>query len=458
MQKAWVGMMFVLLSSCGGGGAGSGGNSGAPSSGGNSGTPSSGVFGAATLAGTFSYYRDGSTNNPVSFLHAQDLDGDGVDEVIMVAFETQPNTPANYSNTGVRIWGWRTGVFQDLTSHWLPGGIDQVGGVGDIAFGDFDGDMRLDVFLSAYTDMEHPVQAYALMNRGGFFDRTALGPQNWQHAVAAADVNGDGYTDVMVAGYSGTSPQYLGSAAGLRPYQGMVGSSGITLGNFLGDARVQAVLVDADGQPGGRSGPNDTALFEIVVDNNNQTVGFNRIAALPQPPLTSEENGVNASHDIRARSVDFDSDGRPDVVVFSWLWPAPAAESAYRSEIQFLRNMGGGVFSDVTGTVRVGYDTTGQVGYAPAFRDFNGDGRQDLFVSDADFFPSGRHKSSTLLIQQPDKTFRDTAKSDLSNLIASGGGKGAMVKGPAGKWYLVKEGAWQRDSLTRIWLHPVNGL
>jgi hypothetical protein len=448
MQKAWIGLVLVLLTSCGGGGGGSGGNLGAPSS---------GVFGAATLAGTFSYYRDGSTNNPVSFLHAQDLDGDGVDEVIMVAFETQPNTPANYSNTGVRIWGWRTGVFQDLTSHWLPGGIDQVGGVGDIAFGDFDGDGRLDVFLSAYTDMEHPVQAYALMNRGGFFDRVALGEQEWQHAVAAADVNGDGYTDVIVAGYSVNSPQYMGSAAGLVPYQGMVGSSGVTLGNFFGDTRVQAVFTDADLQSG-RSGANDAALYEIVVDNTNRTVAFNRLGPLPQPRLIAVEDGSFSSHDIRARSVDFDGDGLLDVVVFSYLWPGPVAEGAYRSEIQFLRNMGGGTFSDVTSTVRVGYDTTGFVGYTPVFRDFNGDGRVDMFVSDADFFSSGRHKSSTLFIQQPDKTFRDTAKADLSNVIASAGGKGVMAKGPANKWYLVKEGAWQRDGLTRVWLHPVSGL
>lgn len=440
-MSRFLALFLVLLSACGGGGGS------APGSG------AVGILGAATLAGTFSYYRDGSVNNPVSYLYAQDVDGDGLDEVFMVAFETQPNTPNAYSPTGVRVWGWQAGVFRDLTAQWLPAGQDQVGGVGDVAFGDFDGDGRTDVFLSAYTDMEHPVQAYALMNRGGRFDRVALGPQTWQHAVAAADVNGDGFTDVLVAGYSGF-PQYMGSATGLVPYQGMVGSSGLALGDFLGNGQVQAVMVDTE------AGPNDTGLYSLNVNASNASLGFTRVAILPAPRLTALEDATRSSHDIRARSVDFDADGLLDVVVFSYLMlnAGQDAESARRGEIQFLRNKGNGVFEDVTDTVRVGFDTSGYVGYQPVFRDFNGDGRVDLFSSQPDFFASGRHKSTTLLMQQADKTFRDTARSDFAAVIASAGGQGVMAKGPAGRWFLVKEGAWERDGLTRVWIHPVTGL
>lgn len=441
-------LTIVVMAACGGGGGGGGSSLNAGNS----------FFGPATLAGTFSYYRDGSQNNPVSYLYAKDIDGDGLDEVFMVAFETQPNTPAQYSPTGVRVFGWKAGVFQDLTAQWLPGGLDQVGGVGDVAFGDFDGDGRLDVFLSAYTDMDHPVQAYALMNRGTSFDRVALGEKTWEHAVASADVNGDGYADVLVAGYS-DFPQYMGSPTGLVPYQGMVGSSGLTLGDFLGDGTVQAIFLDADPQSNWSSGPYDTALYRIGVDDGLQRVNLTRLGALPRPRLAAAEDATHSSHDIRARAVDFDGDGRLDVVVFSYFFLSGTQdpESAYRSEIQFLRNMGGGVFEDVTAAVRVGYDTTGYVGYTPVFRDVNGDGRLDLFTSQPDFFPSHRHKSSTLLLQQPDGTFKDTAKAELSGVIAGSGGQAVLAKGPAGKWFLVKEGAWQRDSFTRIWIHPVVG-
>ena len=73
-----------------------------------------------TLAGTFAYYRDGSTNTPVSYMYARDINNDGVDEVFFVAFETQPNTQANYSNTSIHIFGWENSVFKEITSTWLP--------------------------------------------------------------------------------------------------------------------------------------------------------------------------------------------------------------------------------------------------------------------------------------------------------------------------------------------------
>ncbi len=34
----------------------------------------------------------------------------------MVAFETQPNTPANYSATGVRVFGWKLSA-ENLTEY-----------------------------------------------------------------------------------------------------------------------------------------------------------------------------------------------------------------------------------------------------------------------------------------------------------------------------------------------------
>jgi hypothetical protein len=82
--------------------------------------------------------------------------------------------------------------------------------------------------------MNHPVNAYVLINEGSSFTKISLGQETWQHGLAVADINGDGYDDVIAAGYSDFS-QYLGSPTGLIKYKGMVGSSGVALGDFLGN-------------------------------------------------------------------------------------------------------------------------------------------------------------------------------------------------------------------------------
>lgn len=431
MNKLILSFALLLLAACGGGGGGVGTDAAGHAGG-------SVFLGQAMQVGEFSYYRDGSTSNPVSYLYAHDVDDDGLDEVFMIAFETQPNTPANYSNTSVHIFGWEAGAFKEITAKWLPGNTNLIEGSGDLAFGDFNGDGKVDVFLSAYTDMDLPVNAYALMNVGGSFTRVNLGQASWQHGVTVGDVNADGFDDVIVAGYS-NFPQYLGSANGLTPQSAMVGSSGVAVGNFLGNGIQQAIFVDAG------TGTDDTFLYSIDVSTLN--FSFNKVATLPGPVLTD-------SHDVRARAVDFDQDGKLDVVVFSYRYNLQS-ETERRSSIQFLKNIGGGQFTDVTSTVLEGYDNTAGMGYAPVFRDFNGDGRLDLFLSAPDFFNSKQHKSTTLLLQQSDGKFKQSYKSELSSAIDSGGGQAVLTKGPNNRFYMIKESAWQRDGNTRVFMQAV---
>lgn len=447
-----VSAVIFLITGCGGGGGtvGSTENSGSSASVANQNSinTSQSIFGPELASLSFQYYRDGSKSNPVSYMYPKDIDGDGIDEIFFVSFETQPNTASQYSNTSIHIVGWENGVFKDLTSRWLSGTSNQVEGVGDLCFGDFNGDGKLDVFLSAYTDMNYSVHPYALMNQGGSFTKVSFPLQTWMHAVTCADVNRDGYDDVLVTGYSGF-PQYMGSSTGLVERQGMVGGSGIAAGDFLGDGTVQAIVVDSDGGTPSK----DTRLFAL--DFGATTIGFREVSRLPGPRLDiqfADPANPNSSHDIRARAVDFNQDGKLDVVVFGYRFNATDAYTLHRSEIQFLQNKGNGVFDDVTDAIRVGYDTSGYPGYFPVFRDYNGDGRPDLMASQPDWSPTGYH-STSLLVQAPDGRFVDTAKSELNALIESGGGQAVMAKGPAGVFYLVKESAWKGDGWTRVSIH-----
>jgi len=437
----------LILNSCGGGGGGA--SSGANTS--SNIIQATTFLGTKTSAGSFTYYRDGSTSNPVSYIFAKDINNDGVDEVFFVAFETQPNTQANYSNTSIHIFGWENSVFKEITSTWLTGTSNQVEGIGDIVFGDFNGDGKIDVFLSAYTDTDVDVNAYALMNTGSSFTKVSLGLARWQHGAASADINRDGFDDVIVAGYSSKSPQYIGSATGLVPYSGMVGSSGVAVGDFLGTGTAQAVFVDVG------TGSADSVIYSMSINNVTRMVTFTKSVTLPAPKLQSVKDATSSSHNIRARAVDFDSDGRLDIVVISYKadYTKSLTETEYKSEIQFLRNTGNGVFVDVTDSIRVGYDTTGYPGYYPEFRDFNGDGKLDLFSSNPDFFSSRTHKSTTLLIQQANGTYKDTGKSDFANAVGYGG-QGLLTKGPASKTYLVTEAPWARTSFTTVYIQPVN--
>jgi len=383
----------------------------------------------------------------VSFIHPRDIDGDGVDEIFFVAFESQASTAGSYSNTSVHILGWENGVFKEITSRWLPGTTNQVEGVGDLCFGDFDRDGKTDVFLSAYTDSNQSAHAYALMNTGSSFNKVKLTAQAWMHSVSCGDINGDGYDDVLASGW-GIFPTYFGSSSGLLEYANGAAGAGVALGDFLGTGTMQYIVTESGAS-------HLTKLYSFIIDNATRTVGVNYEKSLPAPRIDTNLGTVGNSHDVRARAIDFNSDGLLDVVVFSRYTFASTTQDVYRSEIQFLANTGGGNFVDVTDSVLIGYDTHSNMGYFPQFRDFNRDGRLDLFVSQPEWNSYG-YKGANMLMQNDTKQFVSTSKTSLSKVIELGGGQAAIAQGPDSKFYLIKESTWKNDGWTYVSAQVIN--
>lgn len=418
-----------LLLSCGGGGGG--GSSGAGGSSGSGPTlieTSAGSFELPVYTVSYTYSDQPNFSLAVRYLYPIDVDGDGVDELLVAGFETQPNTPANYKNTKISLLGWQNGQFINLTRQWLPNQADQVEGVGDIAIGDFNLDGRLDIFLSAYADMSFNVNAYQLINRGGYFEKSIIeNVEGWQHGVAAADINRDGYTDVYAVGYGNSPRVYLGGPGGLTSNRlnSYAGGSGVALADFLNNGTISAFVVDY-----GSDRRNNSVLMQFVINGSGQITDLSRISTPPGPLLG------DIGHNVRAKAFDFNSDGLMDVLVFTrenWngaQWPV-------NSRIQFLKNMGGGTFVDVTSDVLIGYATNSNVAYTPVFRDLNGDGRVDIYISESQY--GGTSNSTAILLQDNNHKFIDTARTQLSAQVDASGGMSTVLRGPGGTIYFAFE-------------------
>jgi len=373
----------------------------------------------------FTYSGESSFSLAVRYLYSIDLNSDGLDELIFAGFETQFNTPAQYTNTKLSIYGWNNGQFSNLTTKWLPNGANLVEGVADVGFGDFNGDSFLDIFLSAYTDMNHPVNAYSLINKGGYFEKINLGSAIWQHGVAVADINKDGFSDVFASGYDNLTI-YLGSSVGLKTTAlgrgvGWPGNgSDIELADFLGNGTITAITVDSY-----INGTDDFGLFKFKSDFNLEL-----FSVLPQSRL-----GKNG-HDVRVKAFDFSHDGLMDAIVFTrasyngTTWPK-------LSQIQFLENQGNGNFKDVTTTRLIGYEQNSNASYTPNFVDINLDGIVDIFMSEASW--GDKYQSTSILMGQHDGSFIDTGRLQLSSYITHGQ-IAALVRGANNQFHMVIEG------------------
>ena len=129
----------------------------------------------------FDYFKDGNISSVATIDPlVVDVNSDGIDEILYAGFESQPNTPANYDNVSMNLFGWQDGVFTNLTDQWLPNGADDIEGSGELVPGDFNGDGRTDIFISANADMAHYLDAYVLINQGDHFTKTSLGTTWWQ--------------------------------------------------------------------------------------------------------------------------------------------------------------------------------------------------------------------------------------------------------------------------------------
>jgi hypothetical protein len=293
---------------------------------------------------------DGTFNDPLSipsgrsssFILAADLDGDGQVDL----------ATANRDGSATVLWGKGDGTFSRPVNYNTKGDLAAAQAFW-LAAADLNGDGALDLVVSVYgasgPDPSAPGHVAVLLNRGSrtfanpvfYADRAAV-------AVVAGDFDGDGKLDIATADFDGTVRVFRGDGKGRLGPATVFSIDGQGVAIAAGDVNGDGVLDLATG--------ND-ASFTVSV-----------LRGLGQGSFGSSVRfEAGNTHSITV--VDLDRDGHLDLI----------AGGYDESFIRFLRGRGVGTF---LGEVRI--DTTSSGSRAVAAADFNGDGKLDLAVVDAD--------------------------------------------------------------------------
>lgn len=345
---------------------------------------------------------------------APDLNSDGKEDLLVLG-AYYPGGPTSYTPQGGRVlFGDGKGGFRVATSSEFPTSTFTTVHPRKVIYADFNGDGRTDFFVADHGWDAAPFpgaqnRLFLSLKGGGYEDATARLPQlsDYSHTATAGDIDGDGDIDIFVGnGYD--SPDHIlaytllndgkgnftQTRANIPAYSGSVLDfttvhhfPGANLTDLNGDG-LPELLITADA-----GGSYDKLRQSLILWNHDGSYTQDAMTSLPAPA------GLPAHIDTDIQKMDFNYDGRPDLVVIGTNG-APFYDGGF---VQLLRNDGNGGYTDVTAASMAPSDAMTSVPntatgapWAMWIRtlDFNNDGVLDFAVE----YNGGFLKQSTPLV------------------------------------------------------------
>ncbi len=326
-----------------------------------------------------------------------DYDGDGWMDLFLLNGSTLEGLRTGQHPASKLYRNNRKGGFEDVSTR---SGLTRDGWGMGAAVGDYNNDGRPDLFLTYFTG----AALYRNNGDGAFTDVTSeagvSNPGRWGTSAAFGDYDHDGFLDLYVANYvdldlenlpafgSGPFCQYRGIAVSCGP-RGLKGSRDRMYRN-QGDGTFRDVSNSLNIDPEGHYGlgviwadATGDGCLDLYVANDSSPSLFYRGDC--KGGLT--ENGVAAgiaySDDGREQAGmgvdfgDYDRDGRPDLVKTNF---SDDTNNLYR-------NQGDGEFTDMAGPAGFGPVSIPFLGFGVRFFDFDNDGWKDVFVANGHVNP-----------------------------------------------------------------------
>ena len=447
-RKILYSLMFstvIVLTACGGGGGGGGGGSSyiKPSTGS---SPGTNTVGAPNFITNISPLETPSTVGSSLNMYTADLSNNGTQNVVLAGGETHNNNltgpadAANWINSKLTVFGWSNGQLVDQTSQWFHGTDNIIVGTPKVSFGNFNGNGNQSMFIAPFTDgifSSSTVQMF--INNGNSFTRYNIALPQPIDSMDSTTFSYKGIDNAIALGFPFSEVIMGSNTNNFQAYAVTnVSGSSIASGNFLGNGSPSFVVGQFSSSTTLGATPN--ALIGFNQDPVTNAITMPLISNLPVPlfntaPYFATTGGSNT---VKVVKMDFDESGVDSVFILAMA--NNNQQTKYQSSIQFLKNNGFGIFTDVTATTVTGYDMTKVVSTAPTIIDLLNTGLPDIVLP----APGG-----TQVLMQVSKgqyvasmantitDFQNQVQTLLTNGQTSANATTTFVKGPNNGLYLL---------------------